>query len=147
MGNQGGDRSKRVNAQSFEIFIDALSDEWLNLQEATLPIGSPVVMEPTTAGTVIPYDSTPRNKLTGVVVYTTDSWADSVAGWTRLLAKTNNERPIFTLIVRFTNASGGTNTLTYTSGAQLESVTPVRGGEGAVKANISIAIFVDPVLS
>lgn len=147
MANIGGDKTKRVNAQYWELFISSTSNEWLYLQELDTPITSPVIVEPTTLGVNVPFTALPKNKISGVILFTTDAWAAAVSGWNALLVKTNGEKPIITVITRTTDASGGTITLTYTNGCMLETLDPKRAGEGAVKVSFSFSAFVDPTQS
>jgi hypothetical protein len=147
LANVGGTDGKKVNAQRYEVFISSVSSEYLFLQDARLVLSHPEIIEPTTSGVNVPYSGLPKNQLSGTILYTTDAWGAAVAGWTALMTKTNQEYPTVTLIVRFTSADGSVNTLTFTSGARLQSLEPVRGGEGSVKVNISFTIFVDPTVS
>jgi hypothetical protein len=147
MANVGGDKTKRVNAQSYEIFIASVSNEWLYLQDARMVLGHTEQIEGTTAGVNVPYSGLPKNAISGTTLFTTDQWGAAIAGITALSTKTNNEYPIFTLVVRLTDASGGTTTFTYTSGAKLQEVDISRGEEGATKVSFNIVMWIDPVVS
>lgn len=147
MANVGGDKTKRVNAQSYEIFISSVSNEWLYLQDANLSLRHTEQIEGTVGGVNVPYSGLPRNGITGTVLFTTDEWSAAVAGITALSTKTNNEFPIFTLLVKLTDASGGTTTFTFTSGAKLQGVNISRGEEGAVKVSFDIVMWIDPTVS
>jgi hypothetical protein len=147
MANVGGDKTKRVNAQSYEIFISSVSNEWLYLQDARLSLSHQEIIEATTAGVNVPYSGLPKNTLSGTTLFTTDMYAAAVAGLTALSTKSNNEYPIFTLLVRLTDASGGTTTLTFTSGAKLQSWEISRGKEGASIVSLSFVMWIDPTVT
>jgi len=147
MANVGGDKTKRVNAQSYEIFISSVSNEWLYLQDARLSLKHNEQIEGTTAGVNVPYSGLPRNGITGTTLFTSDEWSAAVAGLTALTTKTNNEFPIFTILVRLTDASGGTTTFTFTNGAKIQGIDVSRGEEGAVKVSLDIVCWIDPVVS
>jgi hypothetical protein len=149
MANLGGDKTKRVNAQSMEIFIGSLSNEWLYMQDARLNLSHTETLEPTTGGNSVPYSGVPKNSLSGTILFTTDAWGAAIAGWSALYptSPTNNEYPIFTLIIRLTDSVGGTTTYTFTTGAKLQSIETSRGEEGAVKVNVNFTMWVNPTIS
>jgi len=146
MGNVGSEATK-VNASKYEIFVASVASEWLFLQDANLILSHPEVIEPYTNSSVSAYSGNPRNRLTGTILYTSDMWAASVIGWTALTTRTNGEFPLFTLIVRETDKSGTANTLTFTNGTKVESLSIAKSAEGAVKVSINFVITVDPVVS
>jgi hypothetical protein len=147
MANVGGDKTKRVNAQSYEIFIATISNEWLYLQDARMVLSHPEMIESTTAGVNVPYSGLPKNAISGTTLFTTDQWSAAIAGISALSTKVNNEYPIFTLLVRLTGADGSITTFTFTSGAKLQEVDISRGGEGATKVSFNIVMWVDPTIS
>ena len=147
MANIGGTISKRVNAQSGEMFIASTSNEWLFVQDLNVSLSHQEIVEPTTLGTNVAYSGTPRNQISGTILYTTDAWAAAVAGWTALSTKSNNEYPIVTILIRYTDSAGGVNTLTFTTGCKLQSLNPQRGAEGGVKVSFSFTVYVDPTIS
>lgn len=146
MANVGSEATK-VNAAKYQIFVSTVSNEWSFLQDANLTLSHPEILEPYTSGTISAYSGAPRNRLSGTILYTSDMWAASTIGWTALMTKTNGEFPLFTLIVKETDKSGTANTLTFTNGTKLESLSISKSPEGAVKANISFIMVVDPTVT
>ena len=146
MANVGTEATK-VNASKYEIFVGATSNSYSLLQDATLLLSHPEIIEPYTNGSVSAYSGNPRHRLTGTILYTSDMWAAATLGWTALTTRTNNELPLFTLIVRETDKSSATNTMTFTSGAKIESLSISKSAEGAVKVSITFIMIADPTIS
>ena len=144
-----GTLAKRVNSQGYKIFINS-TDGYALLQNASLSLSHSEYREPTTSGGNVYYSGAPDNVLSGTLLYTTDlanntaTPENTIEDW---FTKTNNEYATKTLIVKLTDFEGTVTTYTFTDGAKMTSCVIYKGSEGAVKADVSFVLMVDPAIT
>lgn len=144
-----GTLAQRVNSQGYKIFINS-TDGYALLQNASLSLSHSEYREPTTSGGNVYYSGAPDNVLSGTLLYTTDlanntaTPENTIEDW---FTKTNNEYATKTLIVKLTDFESTVTTYTFTNGAKMTSCVIYKGSEGAVKADVSFVLMVDPAIT
>src|SRR6185437_13591683 len=147
MANFGATTSAKVNSTMAKLTITygSLSSEVMMLQDMSETQASTEFREPTTSAGPVYYSGQPNNRLQGTVLFTTDLYKNATNNINILNTRTNGEKPVFKLVIVYTDVQGSpvSDTFTYdpangNAGAKFESCIRQKAPEGAVKLAMSI---------
>ena len=160
MSGFGSVYASRVNATMAKLTITygGVTSEALLLQDMRETQTGTEYREPTTSAGTVYYSGQNNNRIQGTILFTTDMYKAATNNLSILNTKINGEKPVFKLVMVYTDSQGsiGTNTFTYdpavpiagqNSGAKFESCIRQKSPEGAVKVDISIVLLGDPIIT
>ena len=147
-----GTDGQEINSKQFQVFIGSVSNEWRLLQNARVLISHPIFREPTTSGGVVTFTGAPDHNISGSLLFTRDEWTTAnvsgvtgVAGFSALLSVSNGEVLSKTWLVKFTDVTAGSTSLTLTfANCKLSVVDISKSVEGGAKVDITVVCPDEP---